>query len=86
MKKDKDKSGIAEIGCLEAINGLYAYLDGEMKDPKSIAEFEHHLEHCKACYSRTELENALGRLIRKSAKGDAPEQLQTRLRKLIGGL
>jgi len=57
MKKDKDKSGIAEIGCLEAINGLYAYLDGEMKDPKSIAEFEHHLEHCKACYSRTELEN-----------------------------
>jgi anti-sigma factor (TIGR02949 family) len=86
MKDSKDKPQIDEIGCLEAINGLYAYLDGEMNDPESIAKFEHHLEHCQACYSRTELESALGELIRKSAKGKAPEKLQNRLRKLIDGI
>ncbi|KPK14198.1 MAG: hypothetical protein AMJ67_16460 [Betaproteobacteria bacterium SG8_41] len=78
MKDSKDKPQIDEIGCLEAINGLYAYLDGEMNDPESIAKFE--------CYSRTELETALGELIRKSAKGKAPEKLQNRLRKLIDGI
>jgi anti-sigma factor (TIGR02949 family) len=57
-----------------------------MNDPESIAKFEHHLEHCQACYSRTELESALGELIRKSAKGKAPEKLQNRLRKLIDGI
>ncbi len=84
MKEGKDK--IEEIDCMEAINGLYAYLDGEMADPGTLAKFEHHLEHCHSCYSRTQLETALGQLIKKSAKDTAPEKLQTRLKKLIQGL
>ncbi len=86
MKSGNDKPGIEEIDCMEAINGLYAYLDGEMKDPETLAKFEHHLEHCQSCYSRTQLETALGQLINKSAKDTAPEKLQTRLKKLIQGL
>ena len=86
MKDSKDKPAVQEIDCLEAINGLYAYLDGEMSDPAKVAEFEHHLEHCRACYSRTQLETALGQMIRKSAKGQAPAKLQNRLKKLIDDL
>lgn len=86
MSDSKDKPGIEEIDCIEAINGLYAYLDGEMSDPQAVAKFEHHLEHCRACYSRTQLESALAERLRKSAKGDAPAALHMRLRKLIDGL
>ncbi len=84
MKDGKDKTEVKEIDCIEAINGLYAYLDGEMKDPQTLAQFEHHLEHCHTCYSRTQLETALGQLIRKSGEeGQTPVKLQGRLRKLI---
>ncbi len=86
MNAGSDHEEIDDIGCIEAINDLYAYLDGELTDPQVVAKFEHHLEHCSACYSRIELETALGRLIRDSAEEQAPVRLQRRLRKLIDDL
>lgn len=82
----KREHEIEEIDCIEAIDGLYAYLDGELNDPQTLAKFEHHLEHCSTCYSRTQLETALGQLMRKSAKATAPLKLQSRLRKIIDEL
>ena len=80
-----------EMGCLEAIETLYAWLDNELGDAENIARFEHHLEHCKSCYSRAELEKTLTEHIRRSAavKPDehhhtaAPGALQDRLNKLL---
>jgi anti-sigma factor (TIGR02949 family) len=86
MSAGSDNHDIDDIGCIEAINDLYAYLDGELTDPETVAKFEHHLEHCAACYSRIELETALGRLIRNSAEENAPVRLQRRLRKLLDDL
>ena len=83
MNPDADKPKVEEIGCLEAINWLYAYLDGEMEDPVTIAQIEHHLGHCRVCYSRIELERALTERIKKSAKPHTPETLQSRLHDLI---
>lgn len=83
MSDAKDTSQIDEIGCLEAINGLYAYLDGEMDDPEAIAKIEQHLGHCRYCFSRIELERALTARIRTSAKSHTPETLQSRLRDLM---
>lgn len=80
MSDDKD---IDDIGCIEAINALYAYLDGELDDPREIALFEHHMSHCRACFSRTELETALSEHIKRSARDRAPDRLKNRLRKLI---
>ena len=77
-----DKSNIEEIDCLEAIELLYAYLDGEL-DGNDLAKFEYHMGHCRSCYSRSELEGALNKRIQKSANGQAPESLQNRLRDLI---
>jgi anti-sigma factor (TIGR02949 family) len=86
MTEHEHESHPDDIGCLEAINGLYAYIDGEMNDPEAVARFERHLDHCRACYSRLELETALAEHIRKSAKSRASEGLHGRLRRLIDSL
>jgi anti-sigma factor (TIGR02949 family) len=72
-----------DIGCLEAIESLYAYLDGEVRDQHSLAAIEHHLEHCRSCFSRMEMERALTERARKSARSQAPAALQARLKDLL---
>lgn len=72
-----------DIGCLQAIEAFYAYLDGELEDPQSIEEFEHHMNHCRSCYSRADVEKLLTTRMRDSARSSAPSQLQDRLRKLM---
>ena len=72
-----------DIGCLQAIEAFYAYLDGEIEDPKSIEEFEHHMRHCRSCYSRPDVERLLTQRIAESARAKAPEMLQDRLRALM---
>ena len=57
---------VEEIDCLEAIDNLYAYLDGELTDKETLAKFKSHLGHCKSCYSRAEMEKALSEHIRRS--------------------
>lgn len=72
-----------DIGCLQAIEAFYAYLDGELEDPASIEEFEHHMRHCRSCYSRADVEKLLTKRIADSSKAKAPELLQNRLRDLM---
>jgi len=73
-----------DIGCLEAIETFYAYLDGEMKNPQSIADFERHMAHCRSCFTRAELEGLLSERLTKLAKHRAPDRLKKRLRDLMG--
>ena len=72
-----------DIGCLRAIEAFYAYLDGELEDPAAIADFEHHLEHCRSCFSRIEFEKALNERMRKTAKHESPDALRKRVGKLM---
>jgi len=72
-----------DIGCLTAIEAFYAYLDGELDDPESIADFEHHVRHCRSCFSRIEMEKALNEHIRKTAKRESPEDLRARVSRLM---
>jgi len=83
MNNSKDDHTHDDIGCLQAIEAFYSYLDGELEDPKSIKEFEHHVSHCRSCYSRADVERLLTNRMSESAKSSAPEQLQDRLRKLM---
>ena len=71
-----------DIGCLEAIEALHAWLDGEL-DPSSIAGVEHHLGHCRSCFSRAEMEKVLTARIRSSAGETAPDDLKSRVAKLM---
>ncbi len=72
-----------DIGCLRAIEAFYAYLDGELDDPESIADFEHHLGHCRSCFSRIEMEKALNERMRQSTKKASPQALRNRVSKLM---
>lgn len=86
MSTTNDHPDADDIGCLEALEAFYAYLDGELDDPESIADFEHHLSHCRSCFTRAEMEKALTARLRKSGKSSAPEELRTRLRNLLDKL
>jgi anti-sigma factor (TIGR02949 family) len=86
MSEQKDAFVLEEIGCLESIEALYAYLDGEIRDPVDLARIEHHLSHCRSCYSRAEVERRLTGRIRASGAVEPPEALHDRLRKLIDKL
>jgi len=73
---------VEDIGCLQAIEQLYAYLDGELSTDEKI-HFEHHMQHCRSCFSRKELEIKLTKQLQQSAEGEPPESLQQRLQDLI---
>jgi len=81
-----------DIGCLEAIEGLYALLDGEVSDASRVAEIEAHIAHCKSCFSRAEIERVITQRIRHlnqataGADSRAPGRLQQRLRDLLDDL
>jgi anti-sigma factor (TIGR02949 family) len=83
MSKKTDQAEIEEIDCLEAIDSLYAYLDGELDDAQSLARFTKHISHCRSCYSRSEFEGVLTERIRRSGKDKTPASLKNRLRNLM---
>ena len=72
-----------DIDCTEAIDQLYAYLDGEIDDRESITRLEHHLDHCHSCFTRSQLEGALTERIRDAARERTPQDVQQRLKSLI---
>ena len=81
-----------DIGCLEAIEGLYALLDGEIRSPETAKEIEAHVAHCKSCFSRAEVEKIITEKIRSlhqagAGRGQkAPERLQRKLRDMLENL
>jgi len=83
MTNEPHKHTEIDSDCLQAFDHLYAYLNGELKDPKAIAMIEHHLDHCRSCFTRAEMERELNERLKKSGKGPTPPSLDTRLKKLI---
>ena len=86
MTKQREATTRDDIGCLEAIEALYAYLDGEMREPESRAALEHHLGHCRSCFSRLDLERRLTEHAREAARSKAPEALRSRLESLLDNI
>lgn len=83
MTKHDPQDHREDIGCLKAIEMFYAYIDGELDDAESVAEFEHHLEHCRSCFSRAEFEGLLTERLRAVAAERASDALKRRLRILM---
>jgi len=79
----KDHADHDDIGCLQAIEFFYAYLDGELDDPISVAEFEHHMAHCRSCFSRAQVERMLTARLKETARPQTPATLKSRLRNLM---
>lgn len=83
MTNESDKHDIADSDCLEAFDHLYAYLNNELDNEETIAKMEHHLQHCRSCFSRAQMERELNERLKNTGKDKTPETLQKRLRKLI---
>ena len=77
---------VEEIDCLEAIDSLYAYLDGELNDKDTLAKFRKHLGHCKSCYSRSELEGVINERIKETGNSKTPEKLKGRINDFLDDL
>jgi len=83
MTRETDKPKIVDSDCLRAFDHLYAYLNGELKDPEAVAMIEHHLDHCRSCFSRAQIEREINDRLREANPGEAPASLQSRLKKII---
>ncbi|UCF75762.1 MAG: zf-HC2 domain-containing protein [Betaproteobacteria bacterium] len=83
MTNERDKAEILDSDCLKAFDHLYAYLNGELKDPETVAMMEHHLQHCRSCLSRAQFEREINQRLEKSDKPTLPASLKDRMKKLI---
>ena len=83
MTTGPDNEIIQEIDCIEAIDQLYAYLDGEINNSVTIEKVERHIRHCDSCFTRSQLENELTKRIKKAAEKQVPESFKNRLHKLM---
>lgn len=84
MSEKKELPVVTDSDCLEAMDHLYAYLSGELDDnPEKFAIVEHHLGHCRSCFTRAEMERVLNARLKETGKGETPESLKKRLRKLM---
>jgi len=81
--KEINKQIIDDSDCLHAMDHLYAYLSGELTDKESLTMIEHHLSHCKSCYSRAEIEREINQRLGSSKVIKTPTSLQKRLQKIL---
>lgn len=71
------------ITCQEALERMYEYLDGEL-DPERSDRVRRHLEVCRRCWPRFELERAFIDHIRSRGLRPTREHgLEERIRKLL---
>jgi len=64
--------------CLEAIDRLYRYLDGELEGVDQV-DVQRHLEACMPCLEAFEFEAELKVFIASRCREQAPTHLRTRI-------
>jgi anti-sigma factor (TIGR02949 family) len=83
MSRKSERDEHLDGDCLEAFDRLYAYLDGEIKDPEDLARIEGHLSHCRSCFSRAQIEREINERLKTTRSDSVPASLEQRLKKLI---
>lgn len=78
-KKDETKD---PLECKDVVKKIFEYIDGEL-DEHTHDDIEHHLEHCRSCFSRAEFEAELKSRVKNAGEEKAPEKLNKRLNNLI---
>lgn len=71
-----------DLTCEQVIEQLFAFLDREL-DSELSADIEHHLGHCRDCFTRAEFERKLRAKVGTAASERAPEHLHHRIRKIL---
>lgn len=73
---------VRNVTCEEALKRLYDYLSHGLS-AADAAEVEHHLQICRACFSRADFERQLKERLAAIGREPAPEALQKRIRELL---
>lgn len=67
------------ISCEEALESLFEYLDGELRE-EDRERVEQHLEICRRCYPRLQFERSFMEALRRVRSGrKAPRELRGRI-------
>lgn len=78
-----DGAGLKDITCMQAMERLQEYLDGEL-DHISSEEVAHHFSMCKRCYPHLKLEEQFRGLLHRSQEDEAcPEHLRKQVLELL---
>lgn len=72
------------IGCAEALERLYEYLDGELT-ADSAEEVRRHVEVCDACYPEVKLTTEFRDALHRAAQGQpvCPDSLRRKVGRLL---
>jgi mycothiol system anti-sigma-R factor len=69
-----------DVDCVEVIEQVYLYLDGEIDETHRV-EVREHLDDCGPCLRQYGIEQEVKALVARSCGGDsAPDELKIRLR------
>ena len=61
--------------CIEAVELLYHYLDGELTDERRVL-IQHHLDDCPPCFEAFDFEAELRIVVRQKCRDQVPESLR----------
>jgi len=64
--------------CLEAVELLYHYLDGELTDERRV-QIQSHLDACPPCFEAYDFEAELRIVVRQKCVDHVPESLMLRV-------
>jgi len=67
-----------ETDCVDAIDKLYEYIDGELT-PEVKQKITVHLEECAPCLDEADIERAVKALVSRSCQDRAPGGLRERI-------
>ena len=71
-----------EISCEEVISVMSDYIDQELEQAL-ISGIDHHLEHCRECFSRAEFEKLLRKRVSDSVEESVPKEVEERIKTLM---
>ncbi|HEX5331573.1 MAG TPA: mycothiol system anti-sigma-R factor [Cellulomonas sp.] len=73
------------VGCTEALDRLFEYLDSELVAPDAD-RVRQHLDECKGCLEEFDVEAVVKKIVRRSCQEAAPAQLRVRIHERIVSL
>ena len=72
------------MDCLDSLDKIFEYIDGNILDDELLDEIEEHLEHCKRCYDVVEFEKKVQEFVKKSVRcEDVPDETCNRAKEML---
>jgi anti-sigma factor (TIGR02949 family) len=83
MGSDGEDAAPGQITCMEALERVHEYLDGEL-DGVSHEEVAQHFAMCQRCYPHLQLEERFREVLQRvEAEAEAPQQLKEQVLELL---